>query len=266
MAGCPPDGFSGTGQLWGNPLYRWERLKETSYAWWVNRIQFAKRLYDVIRIDHFRGLQSYYAIPGEETTAVNGEWRKGPGMEFFEAIIKNCGNVNFIAEDLGFLTPKVHGLRRACGFPGMKVLEFAFDSREESDYLPHNYEKNCVVYTGTHDNDTAAGWFQAASKEDRAYACRYMGIERPEEGHWGFIRTAYASVARLAVIQMQDFLGLGSECRMNIPATVGDNWRWRMKKDALTPTLGERIRSLAALYGRAAPGDAGEKEEESAND
>ncbi|WP_312645021.1 4-alpha-glucanotransferase [Hydrogenoanaerobacterium sp.] len=250
VAGVPPDGFSATGQLWGNPLYRWDYLKQTDYAWWVKRLQAAGYMHDVTRIDHFRGFESYYAVPYGDKTAENGEWRKGPGYSFFESIMARLGDMRLIAEDLGYLTEEVHELRRSTGYPGMKILEFAFDSREESDYLPHNYDKDCVVYTGTHDNDTVRGWFSSAPGEDVAFARRYLNITGDQNGTWEFIRAAVASVADLAVVQMQDYLELDSHARMNTPSTIGTNWRWRLSPGALTPKLAQQICEMTQLYGR----------------
>lgn len=251
MAGCPPDAFSADGQLWGNPLYRWEDMKENQYAWWVRRLRHNVQLFDMTRIDHFRGFAGYYAIPYGDKTAKNGEWRKGPGIDFFRSVKKQLGKMDLIAEDLGFLTPDVKKMLKASGYPGMKVLQFAFDSREESDYLPHNYDKNCVVYTGTHDNDTTAGWFETAPKADVRFAKKYLGVRYNRDGAWAFIRAAMASVANLAVTPMQDFLNLGSEARMNTPSTLGGNWMWRMQEGAASPELAAKIRDVTKLYGRA---------------
>ena len=262
VAGCPPDYFSETGQLWGNPLYNWETHRKTRYAWWIRRIRHASTLFDVTRIDHFRGFEAYYAIPYGEETAVNGSWKKGPGMKLFQELKKQLGKVPIIAEDLGFLTPAVHKLLKKSGYPGMKILQFAFDSGEENDYLPHNYNRRCVVYTGTHDNDTTAGWFAAAPKQDVEFAVRYCRLNKREDYHWGLIRTAYASVSRLAIVPMQDFLGLGSDSRMNTPSTTGGNWQWRMPPGAATPALAHKIRELTALYGRLEKSDDDQKEQE----
>lgn len=251
VAGCPPDAFSATGQLWGNPLYRWEYQEKTGFDWWKRRLAATARLYDIVRIDHFRGLAGYYAIPAGDKTAEHGEWRPGPGLAFFEAVQESLGSTKWILEDLGFLTPDVHRLRKRVGAPGMKVLQFAFDSREESDYLPHNYDANCVVYTGTHDNDTMVGWMKTAARPDVSFSKRYLGIRRGARPNWEYIRAAYMSVAALAVIPLQDFLGLGSEARINTPSTLGQNWRWRLSPGLCTPELAEEIRAFAALYGRA---------------
>ena len=252
VAGCPPDGFSATGQLWGNPLYQWEYHKETGYAWWVQRVAHCFRLYDIMRIDHFRGFDEYYSIPYGDKSAENGHWEKGPGMELFYAIREKLGDLPIIAEDLGFLTEGVRRLLSDSGYPGMKVLQFAFDSREESDYLPHNYERNCVVYTGTHDNDTLQGWYQSICAEDKEMALTYMNNRATDEKeiHWDYISLAMRSVADTCIIPVQDFLGLGSEARMNIPSTLGNNWNWRMKKGALTDDILEKIYALTKVTGR----------------
>ncbi|MGI6168657.1 MAG: 4-alpha-glucanotransferase [Christensenellales bacterium] len=250
VAGCPPDYFSATGQLWGNPLYRWDFMAQTGYSWWMRRIEAAVRQFDVLRIDHFRGFESYYSVLGDAQDATVGEWLAGPGQDFFAAVRREIGEVAIIAEDLGFLTPEVHRLRQESGYPGMKVLQFAFDSLDESDYLPHNHSKNCVVYVGTHDNDTICGWFESAPQKLRDYATEYLRLDREEGVHWGFLRAAMASVSDVAVNQMQDFLGLGSEARMNTPSTLGDNWQWRVEKQALSDGLAKRMARISRLYGR----------------
>ena len=252
VAGCPPDAFSSTGQLWGNPLYRWEVHHATGYEWWLSRIAYCFSWYDVVRIDHFKGFDEYYSIPYGDDTAVNGHWEKGPGIELFKTIENKLGKVDIIAEDLGYITESVKDLLKKTGYPGMKVLEFAFDSREESDYLPHNYDKNCIVYTGTHDNDTILGWFHNINKEDRAMALAYLNRSEKDEKmlHWDFIRLAEQSVAKLCIVPVQDFLGLGSEARINIPSTLGNNWRWRMKDGELTEDILTRIKDIVKLYGR----------------
>lgn len=252
VAGCPPDGFSATGQLWGNPLYRWEYHRETGYSWWIQRIAHCFRLYDVVRIDHFRGFDQYYSIPFGDATAEYGHWEEGPGLSLFQAIKDKLGELPVIAEDLGFLTPSVLKLVADTGYPGMKVLEFAFDSREESDYLPHNYSRNCVVYTGTHDNQTVKAWFEEMNDHDRCFAMDYLDIrdKKKEDIPWCFIRSALSSVADLAVIPIQDYLGLGAEARINTPSTLGGNWQWRLKKGEFTLELAEQMRRLAGLYGR----------------
>lgn len=250
VGGCPPDAFSDTGQLWGNPLYKWELLEERNFDWWIKRIESNMKLFDVMRIDHFRGFESYWEVPFKEETAVNGKWIKGPGMKLFNAINNALENVKIIAEDLGYLTEKVIRLREETGYPGMKVLQFAFDTREESDYLPHNYNENSVVYTGTHDNDTASGWLKTAKKSDIDHAIKYLKLNEEEGYHWGFIRGAWSSVANTSIAQMQDFLALDSEARMNIPSTIGGNWQWRVKKEYLTNELAKKINDITNLYGR----------------
>ena len=252
VAGCPPDGFSATGQLWGNPLYDWNYHRNTGYDWWMERMEYSFYLYDVVRVDHFRGFDEYYSIPAGSMTAEYGHWEKGPGIEFFDQMKKRFGDPDIIAEDLGFLTPTVLKMVADTGFPGMKVLEFAFDSREESDYLPHNYRENCVVYTGTHDNNTLQGWYHTMSPGDRQFAINYVGNEWTPQGeiHWDFVRLALQSVARLAVIPVQDYLGLGEWARINEPSTLGKNWRWRMSASDWTEELVMRCRKMAGWYGR----------------
>lgn len=250
VAGCPPDAFSATGQLWGNPIYDWTYMENHGFQWWVKRISHSLKQFDIVRIDHFRGFQDYWEIPYGDKTAVNGIWVKGPSMKLFHAIRAALGDVNIIAEDLGFMTDDVLKLREDSGFPGMKVLQFAFDSREESDYLPHNYDKNCIAYTGTHDNDTALGWMQLVAKDDRDYAIDYLQLNENEGYHWGLIRGAWASTAYLAIAQMQDFLGLDSKARMNTPSTLGNNWVWRAKKESLNSALAERMAKLTKTYRR----------------
>ncbi len=250
VAGCPPDSFSATGQLWGNPLYKWEYHKETGYEWWMQRISYCYRLYDVVRIDHFRGFDEYYFIPYGDTTAEFGHWEKGPGYDIFKVMKEKIGKKPVIAEDLGFLTPSVISLVKKTGYPGMKILQFAFDSREESDYLPHNYSNNSVVYTGTHDNDTTMGWYGSLNRQDKAFAKRYLNIKAKKEIYWEFIRAALSSVADTAIIHVQDYLGLGSEARVNMPSTLGNNWKWRLRDGQLDDSLAERIREITKLYGR----------------
>ena len=251
VAGVPPDYFSKTGQLWGNPLYRWNILKRTGYDWWLKRLESCFELYDIIRIDHFRGFEGYYAIPYGSKTAVHGEWRKGPGMDFIGIVSKTFGKSNFIAEDLGVITRGVRRLLRESGYPGMKVLQFAFDSGEENDYRPHNYTANSAVYTGTHDNDTARGWVLSAKRKDLRMATDYLGCRDDKDMAWAFIRLAMASVAKLAVIPMQDYLNLDSRARMNTPSTIGgNNWCWRMRKKAASAALARKIAKITKLYGR----------------
>lgn len=250
VAGCPPDAFSATGQLWGNPLYRWDYHKKTGYKWWMKRIGHCYKLYDVVRIDHFRGFDEYYAIPYGNPTAEIGEWRKGPGIELFETMKKELGEKKVIAEDLGYLTPSVIKLVKRTGFPGMKILQFAFDSREESDYLPHNYDKNCIVYTGTHDNETTRGWFDNLPRQDKKFCKEYLGIHYAKDAVWELIRAAFASVSDTAIIPMQDYLELPMAARINTPSTLGGNWVWRMNKDALSKELCAKMRDYARIYGR----------------
>lgn len=250
VAGCPPDAFSATGQLWGNPLYDWDYHKKTKFAWWMKRIAYCFELYDVVRIDHFRGFDEYWSIPYGDPTAERGKWCKGPGYAIFDTMKKTLGEKKVIAEDLGFLTDSVIALVEKTGYPGMKILQFAFDSREDSDYLPHNYTKNTVVYTGTHDNDTTVGWYNQLPEADRSFADRYVNIRSKKDVEWAFIRAAMASVSDTAIIPMQDYLGLDESARINIPSTLGINWKWRMKKGACTKNLAERIRKLTKLYGR----------------
>lgn len=252
VAGCPPDAFSVTGQLWGNPLYAWEHHKKTDYDWWIKRIAHCFQLYDIVRVDHFRGFDEYYAIPYGDKTAEKGKWKKGPGIHIFKALNKALGELDIIAEDLGFLTPSVLKLVKDTGYPGMKVLQFAFDSREESDYLPHNYSQNAVVYTGTHDNDTLQGWYKVLSKQDKKLSQQYINnADHPvEEIHWDFIRLAMGSVAKLCIIPMQDYLGLESDARTNTPSTLGDNWKWRMRDGEFKKNLSKKVFDITKLYGR----------------
>lgn len=251
VAGVPPDYFSDTGQLWGNPLYDWDAMRRDGYRWWMERLRAANRLFDVIRIDHFRGLSSYWSVPYGETTAVNGRWEAGPAGDFIDVLKQNFPGLEIIAEDLGLLTDDVRTLLDYSGYPGMKVLQFAFDSKEASEYLPYRYPRRCICYTGTHDNTTAAGWFAEASADDLAYAEDYLGLNEQEGFHWGMIRGGMSSVAELFICQMQDYLGLGSDSRMNTPSTLGGrNWQWRVGRDALTPALAEKILRYTRLYGR----------------
>ena len=251
VAGCPPDGFSADGQLWGNPLFDWERMKKDGYAWWLKRIAWQFQICDTLRIDHFRGFDSYYAIPYGDATAKNGRWKPGPGIGFFKAVNKALGKKDIIAEDLGFLTPSVHKLLKDSGYPGMKVLEFAFDSRDTgSDYLPHCYSPHCVVYAGTHDNDTIQGWMASAPKKDVSFAKAYLRLSKREGYHWGMMRSAWASPADLAVMQFQDLLGLGSEARMNTPSTLGNNWKWRALPGTFDEKLSKRLYREMKVYQR----------------
>ena len=288
VAGCPPDDYAKTGQLWGNPLYKWNVHKKTGYAWWISRMKHALSVFDIVRIDHFRGFEAYYAIPASHKTAEHGVWVKGPGMSLFEALEKGVEDAStrprLIAENLGFLTPEVHRLIEKTGYPGMKVLQFAFypgeDGRFASEYLPWQYDRNCVVYTGTHDNDTTIGWFATLGKKERAFVCAYLGLEAPPEEaaakgkaankqkenakrpHTkaeraleeavadGLVRMALSSVADMAIIPLQDYLHLDERARVNTPSTLGKNWMWRMPKGAATKTLAKQMRVMAEAYGR----------------
>ena len=255
VAGCPPDGFSATGQLWGNPLYKWDYHKKTDYKWWISRLSHCFNLYDVLRIDHFRGFDEYYSIPYGADNAINGHWEKGPGMDIFKAIKKVLGEKDYIAEDLGYMTDSVRQLVKESGFPGMKVLEFAFDSRDtgcRNDYLPHNYSENCIAYTGTHDNQTITSWFDTISEEEqnlaREYLCDYN--TPTSELYTSFICLIMRSNAKLCIIPMQDYLGYDDSCRMNEPSTLGKNWKWRLKNEDLSDSLKQTIYRIAELYGR----------------
>ena len=255
VAGCPPDGFSADGQLWGNPLYRWDYHRNTGYQWWISRLGYCFHLYDVVRIDHFRGFDEYYSIPFGEESAVNGHWEKGPGIGLFEAVKQALGEKQVIAEDLGYVTDSVRRLVQESGFPGMKVLEFAFDSRDSgcaNDYLPHNYTENSVAYTGTHDNETLAGWWKNITSEEqrlaRDYLCDYAtpGKRLPRS----FISLIMRSRAQLCMVPMQDYMGLDNRCRMNQPSTVGINWKWRLRDGDLTEELQKDIYAVTLRYGR----------------
>ncbi|MDD6174256.1 MAG: 4-alpha-glucanotransferase [Firmicutes bacterium] len=250
VAGCPPDAFSADGQLWGNPLYRWEEHRRTGYQWWINRLRYAETVFDVVRIDHFRGFSGYYAVDAKAPTAADGRWRLGPGSSFVHCIRDALPEIRIIAEDLGYLTPDVHALLDESGFPGMKVLQFAFDSREESDYLPHNYPRNCVVYTGTHDNTTTEDWQHSAPAEDVRFAREYIHAGSHDFTRQ-FIRAAMASVGNTVIIPMQDWLELGAEARINTPGTLGGNWVWRMPPGADSAGLAQQIAGMTTLYGRA---------------
>ncbi len=263
IAGCPPDYFSATGQRWGNPLYRWRRMKKSGYAWWIERLRVALRRFDVVRLDHFIGFQRYWEISSSEPTAVRGRWMKGPGTDFFDAVERALGGLPFIAEDLGEVTPAVYALRDHYRLPGIRILQFAFgNDRSAPSFLPHNYPRNAVVYTGTHDNDTVVGWFHdeggrdstrtaTQARQEREAALRYLGTTG-EEIHWDMIRTALASVARLALFPLQDVLGLDSGSRMNRPGRPSGNWAWRVAAGALTPEVAGRLAVLTQTYGRAA--------------
>ncbi|MEM6252701.1 MAG: 4-alpha-glucanotransferase [Cyanobacteria bacterium P01_D01_bin.156] len=250
MAGVPPDYFSETGQLWGNPTYNWEVLKETQFDWWLKRIKTSLAYVDQIRIDHFRGFESYWAVPAGEQTAMNGKWIEAPGVELFERVEQVLGKLPFLAEDLGIITPEVEALRDKFGFPGMKILQFAFGSDHRNPYLPFNCDRNFVIYTGTHDNDTTVGWYTAANDYEKQRLATFVGGITPESVHWSMIRLALSSVANLAIIPLQDLLGLGSEARMNTPGLAEGNWQWRLPEGMLTPTVQQQFTTLTELYGR----------------
>lgn len=255
VAGCPPDGFAPEGQLWGNPLYDWEKQKEDGYSWWIQRIRRSMELYDVIRIDHFRGLDEYYSIPAGSENAVNGKWVKGPGIDLFEKAKGELGDIRILVEDLGFITDSVRKLVKDTGFPNMKVLEFAFDSRDTGGanlYLPHNYHHNCVVYTGTHDNETLVGWIRNLKGDNLRALQRYLDDHDKNAKHLAgkMIRMAQGSVADTCIIPMQDYLGLGNEARINRPSTLGGNWVWRMSQGSADEKLSKRILNLTSIYGR----------------
>lgn len=251
VAGVPPDGFTADGQLWGNPLYRWEAHKKEHYGWWLRRLGAAGKLYDIVRLDHFRGFEAYWSVPATDSTARNGHWVEGPNMDFINAVKTGLPQLELIAEDLGYLTPSLLKMRDDSGWPGMKVLEFAFDSKEPSDYLPHTYPENSVCYTGTHDNMTMRQWFETADAEAVEYAKSYMALSEQEGYVWGTIRTACASVSRICVVQLQDYLNLSGAARMNCPGTSdGTNWTWRVQDGLCTDELAEKIYKLTALYGR----------------
>jgi 4-alpha-glucanotransferase len=257
----PPDYFSATGQLWGNPIYRWDVIAQSGYAWWIERFRATLSVVDLVRLDHFRGFEAYWAVPGTETTAVNGRWVKGPGEALFEAVEGALGQLPIVAEDLGVITPEVETLRERFGFPGMAVLQFAFGSDPQaSKFLPHNYVRNLVVYTGTHDNDTTTGWWTSAGvhnstrtegeiRREREFALKYLGADG-REINWAFIRAVLASVADTAITPLQDVLGLGSEARMNLPASSSGNWKWRYAPAMLTGDVRERLKEMTTLYQR----------------
>ena len=252
VAGCPPDGFSPTGQLWGNPLYQWEFHEKSGYAWWIERIGYLTKVYNVLRIDHFRAFDFYFSIPYGAEDASGGEWKEGPGMKLFRAMEEAIGPQRIIAEDLGFITESLKKLLKDSGFPGMKILEFAFDTREPSheDYLPYNYPPHCVAYTGTHDNDTVQGWFESARPEDTSFAKDYLHLDDPKDYHWGMMWALWASAAELTIVQAQDLLGLGSESRMNTPSTTGNNWSWRVLSGSFDDELALKLGYYTKLYGR----------------
>ncbi len=254
VAGVPPDYFSETGQLWGNPLYRWDVMKKQGYRWWIQRLSKAMALYDLIRVDHFRGFEAYWEVPAGEETAINGRWVEAPGADLFETVSRELGKLPIVAEDLGVITPEVEALRDQFGFPGMKILQFAF-SDPSNAYLPHHYGQNCVVYTGTHDNDTTQGWYDAATPQERDYMRRYLGCDGTDAS-WDLIRLGMMSVADRAVFPMQDLLSLGSEARLNTPGKASGNWSWRYRSEVLTEGLANRLAGLTVLYARDAVAEA----------
>jgi 4-alpha-glucanotransferase len=251
MAGVPPDYFSETGQLWGNPVYKWEKLQQDDFGWWVQRFEALLEYVDIIRIDHFRGFEAYWAVKQGETTAIHGEWIKAPGEEFFQVLNDKLGKLPIMAEDLGIITPEVEALRDRFEFPGMKILHFAFGGGPDNPYLPFIYSRNCVVYTGTHDNNTTVGWFNQISEQEKGNVLRYLGAQSSEGIHWDLIRLALGSVANQAIIPVQDLLGLGGEAQMNFPSKAEGNWGWRYRPGALTEDLRDRLKSLTYTYGRA---------------
>lgn len=252
VAGCPPDGYAPKGQLWGNPLYNWDYLKSTNYEWWVQRLTAALKMYDIVRVDHFRAFDAFYAIEYGREDATVGEWLKGPGNDFFNKIREIFGETPaLIAEDLGTITDEVRALLKYSGFPGMKVMQFGFTPGEDSDYLPHNYPKNSVVYIGTHDNDTLKGWFNSQPEHVRRFAVDYLRLTEEEGLNWGFIKSMLGTVSDTAIITMQDILDLGSEARMNTPSTMGNNWNWRLKSmELLNDELASKLLKITKMYSR----------------
>lgn len=249
VSGVPPDYFSNTGQLWGNPIFNWDTMRADGFSWWIRRVEASLQLFDILRIDHFRGLEAYWSVPYGEETAVNGKWVKAPGMELFAALQSHFGEPPLIAEDLGVITPEVEAMRDAYELPGMKILQFAFDSNEDNIYIPHSFDKNTVVYTGTHDNDTVAGWVSSLKDTDREFMLDYLYSEG-KEVHWDLIRLAWASVASIAIVPVQDILGAGTEARMNIPGTSGGNWTWRLREGEFTILHMQRLAELSRIYSR----------------
>jgi len=260
LSGVPPDYFSKTGQLWGNPIYDWEAMQQDGFRWWISRVRATLSMVDIARIDHFRGFIAAWEVPGADKTAENGKWVNAPGQKLFETLQSNLGELALIAEDLGVITPEVTGLRDRFGFPGMRILQFAFGGDSKNHDLPHNYVQNSVAYTGTHDNDTTIGWWRSVSgygstrdavavTHEHEFCLKYLKSDGSEI-NWDFIRAIWSSVADIAIAPFQDVLGLGNEARMNLPATANDNWSWRVRKDALTDDILERLRDLTELYGR----------------
>jgi len=249
VAGVPPDYFSETGQRWGNPLYRWDRLQADDFSWWLERFRTQLELFDIIRLDHFRGFEKYWEIPAQEETAINGRWVKAPGAALFKRLAEEFGELPLVAEDLGTITPEVEAMRRQFGLPGMKILQFAFDGGPDNPYLPHNHEPLSVVYTGTHDNDTTLGWFEARDRDGKQAVLDYLG-NPPDPMPWPVVRAAFASVARLAIVPFQDILALGSEHRMNMPGTTSGNWEWQFDWHQVPDDLPSRMHELLTRYAR----------------
>lgn len=250
VSGCPPDGFTDTGQLWGNPIYDWEAIEKDGYSWWIKRIKHSFKTFDILRIDHFRGFESYWEVKHGSENAVNGRWVKGPGNKLFDKIKEELGELNIIVEDLGFNTAQVREMVEESGFPNMKVLQFAFNPYEESEHAPHSYDKNSVVYTSTHDNQTIMGWFDGLTRDIFEYTVKYLKLNYDEGLNWGIIRGAWASNANLAIASMQDFLALDDKARMNTPGTLGGNWTWRVERNQLSDELANRIKELTTIFWR----------------
>lgn len=250
VGGVPPDAFSEDGQLWGNPVYDWEYHKEHDYKWWIERIRYTFSIFDIVRIDHFRGFEAFWEVPFGEETAINGKWVKGPDRDLFEKIFDEIGRLPIIAEDLGVITDDVIKLKDFTGFPGMEVLQFAFSPYGESDFLPHNHEKNSIVYTGTHDNDTIKGYLEKLDDEEIDFLRNYFNLTEEEDYNWGMIRGAMTSVSKISIFQVQDLLFLGNEARMNTPGTLGDNWNWRLKINQLDKNIEKRLYYLTGMSGR----------------
>ena len=250
VAGVPPDYFSETGQLWGNPLYNYQEMEKDNFAWWIQRLKHFSKIFDVIRLDHFRGFEAYYTIPYGNSTAVCGTWEKGPGMKLFNQVFKELPNINMIAEDLGFLTEEVYELLRETKLPGMKIMQFGFDLYGDSEHAPHNYRQHMVVYPGTHDNDTVKGWYQKLDESLKHYVLEYLNISDDSNITDDFIKEIFKSNANLVIVQLQDYLGLDNQARMNEPGVVGNNWKWRVNKDSLTSELTEKIKKITEAYRR----------------
>jgi len=250
VAGCPPDAFSDDGQLWGNPIYDWDQLKKEEFTWWINRIKGASELYDVVRVDHFRAFASFYAINYGAKNARIGEWKYAYGSELFKKVKEELPHVDIIAEDLGYLTNDVYTLMEEVGFPGMKILLFGFGANGDSEFIPYKINENSIAYIGTHDNDTFIGWWENAAEDEKELGTRYMNLTNEEGYNWGIIRTLYGTQSKSTIVQMQDILGLDNSARMNLPSTIGTNWRWRVKKEYLTENLSKRLYILTKTFGR----------------